>query len=157
MKARPPATTTVARPALACVVLAAAAAFALWPVASPRIETPVIDSSRSETMRTLASLDLAAFRTPIWVAEPPPPAPIVQVPVPPPPPVKFQLLAIIREQGPEPVYKAAVYDPDTDRILVVAAGEKLGHRTVDQVDRTSLTLRDDTGKRTLALKERGPS
>lgn len=133
-------------------VLASGAAFALWPVAPTRISPPVFETTTSEPKKPVAALDLAAFRTPIWVAEPPPPAPVVQAPVPPPPPLKLQLLAIVREAD---TYKAAVYDPETDRILVVAAGEKLGTRTVEQVDRSSLTLRDDTGKRVLALKEGG--
>jgi hypothetical protein len=114
---------------------------------------PTIDQA-PPAKRTLAALDLAAFRTPIWVAEPTPPPPAAPAqPPPPPPPLKIQLLAIIREG--DTAYRAAVYDPDTDQILVVAAGEKLGLRTVEQVDKSSLTLRDETGKRTLALKEGG--
>jgi hypothetical protein len=63
-------------------------------------------------------------------------------------------LAIIRDSD-SGVYTAAVYDPDTDRVQVVAAGERLGIRTVEQVDRSSLTLRDAAGTRTLALKDGG--
>ena len=66
-----------------------------------------------------------------------------------PPPVRLQLLAIIRE---EDLFRAAVYDPDSDRILVVAAGQRVGTQLVDQVDKSSLTLRDERGARVLALQ-----
>jgi hypothetical protein len=71
-----------------------------------------------------------------------PPAPL--------PPLKIQLLAILKENG---VFKAAVYDPDTDKILVVAAGEKIGSRTVDSIAGSGITLKDGQGVRTLALKD----
>ncbi|MBX3378387.1 MAG: hypothetical protein KF678_15440 [Phycisphaeraceae bacterium] len=133
---------------------AAAAAFALWPVQARHVTVSPIDHAEP-ARRTLAALDLTAFRAPIWVAELSPPAPPAPSPAPPPPPPnKIQLLAIIRDSD-SGKYRAAVYDPDTDRVLVVAAGERLGIRTVEQVDRSSLTLRDAAGTRTLALKDGG--
>jgi hypothetical protein len=66
------------------------------------------------------------------------------------PPLKLQLLAILKDNG---VFKAAVYDPDTDKILVVAAGEKIGSRTVDRVVASGATIRDALGARTLALRD----
>ena len=134
-----------------CLVLSAGI-FAFRPIPHREVATPRIEVAPL-AKPTIAALDLAAFRTPIWIAEPPPPAPVAAAPPPPPPPpLKLQLLAIIREDN---THKAAVYDPDTDRLLVVSAGEKLGLRTVEQVDATSLTLRDDTGQRVLALKTEG--
>ncbi len=127
-----------------------AAAFAVWPMHAVKVETPRIELPQPES-KQLAALDLKAFRAPIWVAEPaPPPPPALTQPPPTPPPLKLQLLAILNEKG---VYKAAVYDPDGDRIIVVAAGEKIGTRTADSITRTSLVLKDETGLRTLALKE----
>lgn len=133
-------------------VLMACAGFAAWPLEATRVASPVIKQPEP-AKKQLASLDLAAFRIPLWVAEPAPPAPATPpTPTPPPSQLKLQLLAIIHEGE---VCKAAVYDPDLDRILVVAAGEKIGSRSVDKVDKTALTLRDDTGIRVLALKTGG--
>ena len=141
---------TKARRAILLLVVGACATFAFWPLRPEAIETPKIEVA-PPVARQVAALDIAAFRAPIWVAEPPPPPPVAAVPAPPPPPpLKIQLLAIVREGE---VYKAAVYDPDSDRILVVASGEKLGTRMVEQVDQGTLTLRDGTAKRVLALKD----
>jgi hypothetical protein len=145
---------TALRPGIlvASAAAVAGAAFALWPI-SPKAITQITFDRVEPAKKHAASLDLAAFRAPIWVAEVPPPPPPAPVPAPPPPPpIKLQLLAIIREAD---VYKAAVYDPDSDRTLVVAAGEKVGTRTVEQVDAAKLTLRDAAGTRILALKEGG--
>lgn len=140
------------RTAFAVTVLFACAAFAFWPLRPIGINTPVIERTQSPAKQVVA-LDTAAFRAPIWVAEPPPPPPPAPIATPPPPPpLRLQLLAIIRESD---AYKAAIYDPDTDRILVVAAGEKLGTRTVERVDKATLMLRDQAGMRVLALKEGG--
>jgi hypothetical protein len=144
------------RPGHAIAGLAAvgSAVFAAWPMKPRPFKAPAIERADAPK-RTVAALDLAAFRAPIWVAEPPPPPPPAPpAPAPAPPPLKIQLLAIIRDSD-SGVYAAAVYDPDTDRVLVVAAGERLGVRTVEQVDRSSLTLRDAAGTRTLALKDGG--
>lgn len=135
-------------------VLLACAGFAVWPIKTSPVVSPVVAQPET-TKAQIAALDLAAFRVPLWVADPAPPAPAAaNAPAPPPSPLKLQLLAIIHEGE---VYKAAVYDPDSDRILVVAAGEKIGARRVDMVDETTLTLRDDTGRRVLALKAGGGS
>jgi hypothetical protein len=98
----------------------------------------------------VVALDQAAFRVPIWVAEAAPPTPPPAIATPPPPPLKLQLLAIVKEGE---TYKAAVYDPDSDRLLVLGAGDRVGVRTVNAVSRSSVTLRDETGTRTLALKD----
>jgi len=135
---------------------AGAAVFGLWPIQSQSTSGPELERIPEPAARTVATLDLSAFRAPIWVAEPLPPTPSAPAPAPlPPPPLKIQLLAIIREAEPDS-YKAAVYDPDTDRVLIVAAGERLGLRTIEQVDKTSLTLSDQSGKRVLALKDGAP-
>lgn len=132
--------------------LLACAGFAFWPLKATRVVPPVI-ARPAAAKKQVAALDLAAFRVPLWVADPAPPAPpVAAAPAPPPPPLKIQLLAIIHEGE---LYKAAVYDPDSDRILVVAAGEKIGTRNVDKVDKTSLTLRDGAAQRVLALKAGG--
>lgn len=140
------------RLALSGMVVAGAAGFAFWPVRPEVFTAPVIERE-APMKREATPLNLAAFRAPIWVAEAPPPAPVAAAaPAPPPPPLKIQLLAIVKEGA---VYKAAVYDPDTDRIVVVAEGEKVGARLVERVEESRLTLRDQVGARVLALREGG--
>ncbi len=140
------------RQAMIFATLLACGAFAVWPLDATHVQTPVISPPEVAT-KQVAALDLAAFRVPLWVAEPaPPPPPEPVVAVTPPPPLNLQLLAIVREGQ---VYKAAVYDPDLDRILVVAAGEKVGTRSVQRVDKATMTLRDETGERVLLLKAGG--
>lgn len=151
MKPRSPTGQKARRAAIFAAPLACAA-FAAWPL-EPTHLTPTAITQPETAKRQVASLDLAAFRIPLWVAEPAPPAPSAPLaPAAPPPPLKLRLLAIIHEGE---IYKAAVYDPDSDKILVVAAGEKIGIRNVDKVDKSTLTLQDHTGKRVLALKAGG--
>lgn len=135
------------------VVAMGAGGFAAWPVRPRPTSVPVVPQLEPEPHMS-AALDLAAFRVPIWVAEAPPPPPPAPAPAPlPPPTLKLQLLAIMRDR--ENGRTAAVYDPDSDRVVVVAAGQKLGRRSVEEVLDTSLTLRDETGTRKLVLMEGG--
>jgi hypothetical protein len=97
---------------------------------------------------TLAALNTAAFRAPLWVVPPAPPPP--PQPVAPPPPLKLQLLAIIHEGG---LYRAMLYDPDSDKILVGSEGQALGMRTLERVTATGVQIRDGTGLRTLVLSQ----
>lgn len=146
------------RVVIAAAILASAT-FAVWPRTPRKIVVPTLERHASREAKPASALDLAAFRIPIWVAEAPPPAPPPTPVVPPLPPLKLQLLAIIGEKQTDGMtrYSAAVYDPDSDRVLVVAAGEKVGPRTVEHVNQDTLTLRDDAGQRVLALKEGGIS
>jgi hypothetical protein len=82
-----------------------------------------------------------------------------------PPPLRLQLIGITRDapkDGTTAVLRAALYDPDSDRLLLVAAGETLtagrGGGTPLQLKIASLTadtieLSDGTLTRTLTLKE----
>lgn len=160
MSPAPPTQRQLARPArgagtrAALVVALAAAAigaavWALAPVSVPTVE-PQASPARSEApARALADLDIAAFRAPLWVAAPAPPS--LPAPAAPLPPLKLQLLAVVREGE---TYKAMLYDPDADTILVGAPGEKLGAggRTVERVTAEGVQIRDATGVRTLALR-----
>jgi hypothetical protein len=126
-----------------------AAVWALMPLYAPVIEAGGIEAPKPKAEPiALVSLDSEAFRAPLWVAPPPlpPPAP----PAPPPPPLRLQLLAVVHEDG---VYKAMLYDPDADKILVAAAGDSPAGKKVEQVTANSVKIRDATGVRTLALKE----
>ena len=99
----------------------------------------------------------------LWLSPPlpqPPPPPAAAAA---PPPFKLQLLAIIKEDaGAEAgtsgvTYKAMVYDPDSDKVLVVAGGDTLGGRLIESIDRTALKIRDAKGgaPRVLTLKTEG--
>ncbi|MFN0131458.1 MAG: hypothetical protein ACKVW3_02835 [Phycisphaerales bacterium] len=147
--------------------------FAIAPLDWPHIETPALETPAPfEAPPRIASFDVDAFRAPIWVADPPPPIPLPAAPLaPPPPPLRLQLLAIIREPGPEAstiantteasaaapwTYRATLYDPDTDRLYVVAAGDVVGTRTVERVGADEVRLSDAAGPRTLSLRDPHP-
>ena len=65
-------------------------------------------------------------------------------------------MAIIKDQkdGGEK-YKALVYDPDSDKVLVIAAGEKVGSSSIESIDELGLRIRDAHGTRSLTLKSEG--
>lgn len=139
------------------LILASAAAvlaslgFALAPLDRPAPPRVDLSAPASAAPARLAALDLDAFRAPIWVAEPPPPPP--PAPPPPaalPPPLRLQLLAIVRDAG---TLRATLYDPDTDRLHVVAAGDTVGTRAVERVEPDAVHLRDEAGPRTLSLRD----
>jgi hypothetical protein len=135
--------------------VAAAAVWAFSPLETPDLAPPPAAApAEAPAAGPVAALDLSAFRAPLWIAPPPPPPPVVAVrepEPPPPPPLKLQLLAIVREG--DGSYRALVYDPDTDRLMTLAEGEKLGARTtVETVTAGEVRLRDGgRGLRTLAL------
>ncbi len=113
-----------------------------------------------------APLDLAAFRAPLWVAPPAPPTPPAPTPAtptssapkPPPPPLKWQLLAIIAEHrngdaahaGFTP--RAMLYDPETDAVLELAAGDRHAGRSIESITQGSITIRTGTHTHTLTLE-----
>ncbi len=130
------------------------AVLALWafaPLAAPPLPEPFAAPALEERGVAQAALDLAAFHAPLWVTPPAPPPP--EPPPPPLPPLRFQLLAVLHEHG---VHTAVLYDPDSDRILIVAEGEELAQgRTVERVTAANVRIRDASGTRTLALEPAG--
>ena len=66
------------------------------------------------------------------------------------PPIRFQLVGIIREDG---QLKAALYDPSTDRLLIVVSGDQIGRHTVSEIDEGGVELSDGRTSRRLALRE----
>ena len=126
-------------------------AWAIWPLQTASFSAPAVPVDSAEGAKAAtADDDVSAFRAPLWVAPPPPPAPPSVAP--PPPPLKLQLLAVIREGD---RYKAMLYDPDADRIVVASEGERLGERTVESVSAAGVQIRDGNGLRTLALRRAG--
>src|SRR6185295_10086229 len=143
------------RTALACGgAILVGFVWALLPVSTPRIDAPSFEVSGQGPRETkLPPLDARAFDTPVWTiaaAPQPPPPPIP--PPPPPPPIKLQLIGILKE---DQDYKAVLYDPDTNKLFVVSnGGVALGH-TIDRVAADTVTIKDGTLVRTLALKTGG--
>lgn len=142
-------------------VVVAAAAWALAPLPTPDLSLPptvLAPKALAADAEPIAALDLATFRTPLWIAPPPPPPPVVAAkepePPPPPPPLRLQLLAIVREE--DGTYRALVYDPDSDALLTLAEGQSVGTRTVETVGADEVSFRDRRGVQALALRDDGP-
>ena len=144
----------IAYRALAGVCVAACGVWAFLPLEPARVNVPEIATGTTAAPATARhALDLAAFSAPLWVAPPPPPKVAEAAPPPPPPvPLRWQLLAIVREES---GYKALVYDPDTDKVLALGEGDESGPRRVARVTPTSMDVRDASGVRTIALREGG--
>ncbi len=127
--------------------------WALRPLADPHVEPSDIGPLAPTGEPARVALDLDAFRAPLWVAPPapPPPAPAPKPP-PPPPPLKIELLAITRDENGN---RAVLYDADTDRIHIVAPGDRLADRTVEQVRDDIVSIRTAHGLTTLTLRRDG--
>ncbi len=128
------------------VVIAPIAVWAFWPTSAVKVEagevseTNVVppESAPVPAVASLPALDVEAFNAPLWTVAQPPPPPAA---APSSPPMKLQLLGIdtTMEQG-DPVYRAVLYDPDQDKVLVLRSGESVGPRVVKSVDKHSVTL-----------------
>lgn len=123
----------------------------------PMINAEIEDRTPADS---LIALDLAAFRTPIWVAPPLPPAPPADPDSPakpkaepPPPPLKWQLLAIVRASGDTPVH-AMIYDPESDAVVELAAGNTHAGATIESVSDDRVTIRRGRHTHTLLLDPR---
>lgn len=125
------------------------------PWTAPTVRTgsePAHAAAMPDTPRSMP-VDAAAYQVALWV---PPPEPPVEKAKPQPPALKLQLLGIHheREAGRE-ILRATLYDPDSDRVLIVADGQKLGAFTVTSVHAKGVNLSDGTLTRTLALDSGG--
>ena len=134
-----------------------AAAFCFWPVSIEPLQAPsqpAADQAAIAARPNLPPLDIAPFDAPVWLAPPaPPPVEVAAKPTPPPPPLRLELLGIVREND---AYKAVVYDPDTDKVTVLASGDTLAGRTVGNITAVTVAIRDGAGIRTLTLKNTSP-
>jgi hypothetical protein len=99
----------------------------------------------------LEQIDPNVFAVKLWNPPPPPPTPETLASKPEPTkPLKLQLIGIISEVG---AHKAAVYDPDTDRLLIVASGDKVAEHTITEITAKTIELSDGRSTRTLRLTE----
>jgi len=156
LPARPARGRRLEAACLACV--AACAAWALWPLdrsgstataGSAAPARPAVDAPA-------ASFDLAAFRTPLWVAPIPPPAPPAPPPPPPPPPpLRLQLIGIVAaaSDGRHPgTLSAVIFDPDTGRLHTVGPGAPVGRAIVERVAAGAVSVREGALVRELRLR-----
>lgn len=127
--------------------------WALWPMGMRSLPTDPVPASADPTGPATAqrpALQLAAFDAPIWTLDPPPPTPVS-----PPPPLRLQLVGMVRDGGigAGGTLKAVIYDPDTDELVVVTEGARVGPRTVTRIDASGVTLTDAAGTRRLLMEQ----
>jgi len=64
--------------------------------------------------------------------------------------MRLQLIGIINEAG---QLKAALYDPQTDRVLIVTSGDRVGQHTITQISASTVELSDGRFTSRLKLRE----
>lgn len=134
--------------AVSVIVLLVAGVWAFWPLSVAKVEAedvvprrstlPESAESPAASIASLPELDIESFNAPLWTVAQPPPPPAAAPPL---PPMKLQLLGIdsLQEDG-AVVYRAVLYDPDQDKVLVLRSGDTIGPRVIRHVDRRSVTL-----------------
>lgn len=122
------------------------AMWAFWPL--PRLQPPdatLTVPDRAPTERDEPdSFTREAFAARIWNPPPVPgqdPVPIATVP-PPSAVTRLQLIGIVHDDdgSGEVVTRAAIYDPETDKLHIVASGESIGLIAIAGVDDTGVDL-----------------
>ncbi len=100
-------------------------------------------------------LDPSAFTAKLWN----PPSPPAEVPekvtvqrTVPPKPLRLQLVGIIDDGQ---TLRAAVYDPDTDRLLILASGERVLQHTITSITADAVMLVDGRVSHRLTLRRDG--
>lgn len=144
--------------AIAGVALAISLAWALRPLPSPpaldaELDAPPPDGSGEDTIEPF---DRAAFAAAIWN----PPAATerssatVETTTPVPPP-RLQLIGIVHDtdESGAVILRAALYDPDTDKLHLVASGERVGAVTVATIEPGVVFLESAGRTSRLALRE----
>jgi hypothetical protein len=149
----------IATVSLLAAAMLASGYWALAPLPEPAIPQAALPPSKiGESPRDLAALDQRPFQLRLFLSQPSVGAgSAVTAPPPPPPPVppRLQLLAILHDEPGPDGYRAMIYDPGADKVLVVGAGERIGSQTVQSVDALSLHFTGDSGEHVLALRAEG--
>lgn len=137
------------------------ALWALWLDEPPRDQKPVLrePTATERTAHAIAPLDRQAFTAHLWnPPPPPPPAPKKEeeTRVAERRPFLLQLIGII-EEGPLP-RRAVLYDPQADKLFIVADGDAFQTYRVLRVTQGTVELSDGRSTRKLELIEgKGPS
>jgi len=112
-----------------------------------------VEHTRDER-ETVRAFDARVFDVALWT---PPPAPVVKdviaAPPPPPPPLKYQLLGISGDGGGDGPRRAALYDPETDRVVLIAQGESVSGFVVRTLTHDAIEFVDGTRVERLSLRE----
>jgi hypothetical protein len=96
------------------------------------------------------TLEQSAFAANLWHT-PPGPAPVTVAKAPEPPkPLNVQLIGIINEAG---VRKAALYDMETDRLVIVSDGDSIRGHTIKSITEKTIELTDGRSSQTLTLAD----
>lgn len=141
-----------------CAVLASLA-WALAPLGpmpdiAGTIRPPAFDGAVESDV---APLDRSAFAAKLWNPVPAPATPTVTpeprqaaVPLP-----KLQLIGIVQDAAgnEKQILRAALYDPDTDTLHIVASGEEIGGVLIAAIDPDSVQLEVGGRPATLALRD----
>lgn len=153
-----------------CIVCVGALMWALWPLEAGGIkrEAEAISTralaaaGQPKNAGRIASapIDLRAFDAQLWKAPPKPPPIAAAPPAPAPaaPPLRLQLVAIIQEQLQTPgalapaIRRAALFDPDTNRLHSVSSGDTLLRYRVGTISADSLQLSDTNGSTSHTLR-----
>jgi hypothetical protein len=143
---------------LAGVAALGLAVWAFMPLASPTIEAPDLRPEQASPSQDEPDepWNESAFAAVIWHAPPKPevvePAPTAQRMVRR-TPMNIQLIAIVtRDDG---TSLAALYDPDTDALHLVASGEPIGDFTVEAIEPPLVTLAQGPERHTIRLDKEG--
>ncbi|MBK7406243.1 MAG: hypothetical protein IPJ41_16965 [Phycisphaerales bacterium] len=140
------------------IAVAASLTWALWPLpAAPTFDTSLAPPAPVEHEEQGAmGFDRSAFAARIWNPRPAPEAapPVAAAPKPAPPP-RLQLIGIVHDtaENGSPLIRAALYDPDTDRLHIVASGERIGAVTITLVDAKGVEIESAGRTSRLALRE----
>lgn len=103
--------------------------------------------------RSTQALNVEAFNVKLWNPPPPPAKPETVIAAEPTKPFNLQLIGIITEGA---QHKAALYDPESDRILIVSAGDTVRDHVVTNVTERMIELARSDGRsaaQQLALKK----
>jgi len=100
-----------------------------------------------------AEFDAQAFNVALWTPPPMKEVIVAAPPPPPPPPLKVQLLGITGDGSVASPLRACLYDPDTDRVMIVGQGDPLAPFTVRSLTSDAIEFVDGSRVERLSLRD----